>query len=159
MNTPAFIYGLVSVETSELIYVGRTVNPYMRFASHKRCMLKALAGTFEMQILEETTRQEVNDLEFFWISYMKFVGAKLLNKKYAREAIRCPERKEPTRSSCKILSLSRIMKQNGIDAVALAARSKLSKYVVFDAEKGQSISFGSIKKIAAALRVAPDRLL
>jgi len=158
MNTPAFVYGLVNTKTLELVYVGRTVNPHARFAAHKKTTLKGL-DCFEMQILEETTRGEVNDHELFWITYMNFLGAHLINKKYVREVIRTPERKVSARSSCRLLNLAMYMSDAGMDVSALAIKAGLSEVPIQNAIKGRCIGFKSIKKIAGALKVSPEKLL
>lgn len=65
-----YIYVLIDPVTNEVVYVGRTKMPERRKTNH------TIKNT-EFEIIEETT--DWVESEKFWISYFKFLGAKLKN--------------------------------------------------------------------------------
>lgn len=67
------VYGLIDNQTSELFYVGMTVDLTKRLAAHKKTFQDTDRSDFRMEVLEE------GGDEFFWIKYMLFLGCKLLN--------------------------------------------------------------------------------
>jgi hypothetical protein len=84
------IYALLDPNTAEVRYVGKSVNPALRYASHIHSRLHprthcgkwirslAIKGHRpEMVILEDSA--DWHEAEPFWISYFKFLGARLTN--------------------------------------------------------------------------------
>lgn len=88
-----FIYGLIDPRTNELRYVGKSVRPIERLATHIR---EARSGSIlhsrrwidgltavnlrpELLILEEVDG-DANECERFWIASMKLAGCSLTNR-------------------------------------------------------------------------------
>ena len=88
------IYDLSDPRTNEVRYVGKSVNPKERLATHVRearngsilhCkrwidgLLKQ--GLFPvMGILEVTDKENANEVESYWIRTLRFLGADLTNR-------------------------------------------------------------------------------
>lgn len=87
----AYIYVLIDPRTNECRYVGKTVNPQKRLgqhlserrASYRKNWVQSLLNQNvvpEMIIIDQAPRSEIDDLECFWISYLKYIGASLVNR-------------------------------------------------------------------------------
>lgn len=89
-----YIYCLVDPRSNEIRYVGKTVNLRSRFYSHchdgcsnihKRNWFKALRkAKLEplmdvLETIENSNDRDWQDVEVFWISYLRFIGCRLLN--------------------------------------------------------------------------------
>ena len=93
MSSTVFIYGLLDPISRECRYVGKSKNPTVRRyqhvcdsqrapKTHRNHWIKSLKaqGLYpELLSLEEVSAEDWKDAECFWISYMKFLGAKLTN--------------------------------------------------------------------------------
>lgn len=87
-----FIYGLVDPRIGEVFYVGSTVNINARRSQHKsvftssKALVRRLAEInaagmrADFSILEETTHQERDKRELYWIEKLRSEGKTLLNK-------------------------------------------------------------------------------
>jgi group I intron endonuclease len=89
----AYIYALLDPKTNECKYVGVTENPKRRSQGHYSYankgtdakslwvrQLKDISLRPGFIILEETPAEEKFDAEHWWVSYLKTLGAKLLNE-------------------------------------------------------------------------------
>lgn len=74
------VYALFNDATHELFYVGLTQDPKQRYSCHKNGIAKDFKETCRMEILEEGDDVGTAE-EFFWIEYMRFIGAALKNRR------------------------------------------------------------------------------
>jgi hypothetical protein len=85
-----FIYGLFDPETDQLRYVGKTkdvaarLDQHMRektrYTSYKNNWLKSIKTVPVIKVLAESTANEVDSDEQFYIEYFRALGAKLTNQ-------------------------------------------------------------------------------
>ena len=86
------IYGLIDPSTGFLRYVGKTANPLVRLRDH--CCpprtdrshranwirsLRKLGMKPVLEVLEEVSTEQANDVERFWIASLRAAGADLVN--------------------------------------------------------------------------------
>lgn len=89
------IYCLVDPRTSEIRYVGKAINPGKRFYAHVlvhrsnthksawiRQMLKdGIRPILEvLEVIENSNDQDWQEVEKFWINYLRFIGCRLTNQ-------------------------------------------------------------------------------
>lgn len=80
------IYALLDPRDNAIRYVGKTIKPNQRFnehcsdkkLNHKACWIRSLGKKPVMVVLEEC-EAEWAQAEQWWISYFKYLGAKLVN--------------------------------------------------------------------------------
>lgn len=85
-----FIYGLFDPTTDELRYVGKTKNPATRivqhmrektrYVSYKNNWLKSIGVTPVIKVIAESSIEDVDQDEQFYIEYFKSLGARLTNQ-------------------------------------------------------------------------------
>lgn len=86
----AFIYSLSDPRSGEIRYVGKTIDTQMRISahcSHKSSFrssnwiksLKKIGLRPQIETLEECDEIDWQEVERFWISYLRFLGARLTN--------------------------------------------------------------------------------
>lgn len=83
---PTTIYAIVDSTTSEVRYIGKTVSPYYRYNTHlhdksdsyRGRWLRSISYNVEFVELEKVFENWV-EAERFWISYFRFLGARLTN--------------------------------------------------------------------------------
>ena len=88
------IYGIVDPITNQLRYIGQTSNFVKRRSAHHRLSMKHTNNTHvynwlrslynnsitpEFIILEECKKEELDELEIFYINYFKMIGCNLTN--------------------------------------------------------------------------------
>lgn len=88
-----YIYGICDPFTQELRYVGKALNPRVRFWGHLSFLKKnrkvystywlqsviKKGGSPEFFIIEEVPNASWQDAEIFWISYFRSIGCRLTN--------------------------------------------------------------------------------
>jgi hypothetical protein len=93
MNDTVYIYGICDPRNQELRYVGKALNMKQRILGHKQTALighkryscRWLKGIYQeglepdFFILETCTNDTWAEAERFWISYFKYIGARLTN--------------------------------------------------------------------------------
>jgi hypothetical protein len=154
-----YVYGLFDDMTHDLFYVGQTSNIAQRFAGHRNSTMKDKRDNCYIEILEEGETVS-NEDELFWIQNALFLGCRLTNK-IVREgqprSSSVPRKKFNTGKS--ITKLKDVRESRFMNIMELAEQANVSIGVISRSEHGERISFGSIKKLAKALGVAPDKLL
>ncbi len=90
-----YIYALCDPETGEIRYVGKTVNLQSRLyghvcqknrANHIACWIKSIRRRGMMPKMEELERiensndEDWQEVERFWIAYLRFLGCRLCNR-------------------------------------------------------------------------------
>jgi hypothetical protein len=146
-----FIYGLVDCSTNELVYVGRTTKPVARMAGHKSTTIKNHGKDCRMEILEQGESLTHSD-EYWWISYMRYLGFQLLNKAVSETHFKT----SPYRQQIILSRLVEVME--AIRPEEIASKSGLSMSTVQSAKKGHSINLGTAQCIANALKVKREDL-
>lgn len=87
-----YIYGLCDPDSGDLKYIGKSIEPQQRLwrhyqeckpERHKRAQWinRILADDKRplLKILDQADEENINDLEIFYISYMRSLGCKLVN--------------------------------------------------------------------------------
>ena len=103
------IYGLVDPLTSELRYVGKTVQPLAerlyrhlscRELTHSACWVRGLAkkGLRPVIFEIETVTGDWQEAERHWIAYFRFLGARLLNMTAGGAGLQALRHSEKTRA-------------------------------------------------------------
>lgn len=104
MSEAVSIYGLIDPRTNECRYVGKAKDAVKRGYLHvcesqlrpktyKNHWIKSLLREGqrpEMVILEETTPANWKEAEIFWISYLRFLGARLTNATSGGDGVHDP---------------------------------------------------------------------
>jgi hypothetical protein len=89
-----YIYDLSDPRTSEVRYIGKSVNPKERLATHIRDARRGVVvhckrwidGLLQqgllpvLGIIEKTTKENANEAECYWIACFRFMGANLTNR-------------------------------------------------------------------------------
>ena len=116
------IYALLDPETREARYVGKTMNPVQRLTEHCRPGEKTYKGRWidslrkrnmrpEFLALEELETPDSNEAwieaERFWISSLRFMGARLTNLTEGGEGIPGAKRSEELKERMRILGSGR----------------------------------------------------
>lgn len=90
MEKTVYIYGLTDPRNNQLRYVGYTDNLKRRLnkhlndkeVTHKTCWIKSMRADGvlpDVFVIEETSKQECQATERFWIAYFRYVGCDLTN--------------------------------------------------------------------------------
>lgn len=115
--TTVSIYGLIDPRSKECRYVGKAKDAVkrgylhvcesqLRRKTYKNHWVKSLLREGhrpEMIILEETTPANWKEAEIFWISYLRFLGARLTNATSGGDGVHdpSPETREKMGDSCR----------------------------------------------------------
>lgn len=84
------IYKIIHQDTATVYYIGQTIMPEIRMASHlcscAKWVLKAqsVGHTLSMEIIEWVDEVNATAREAFWIQHYKMNGAELANKQWMK---------------------------------------------------------------------------
>ncbi len=149
-----FIYGMSDPRTNEIRYVGKTHNLIGRLENHLRRKdersikskwikdLKCLNLAPEIFILEEVKNENWQELEIFWIQYLKFIGCNLTNSTAGGMGMRnmVPELSGRIKNSRKGLRYSEESRQKISDSKKGVKLSKHQRTAISESRKGMKFS-------------------
>lgn len=107
MDKKSVIYALMHPLTNEVKYVGKTVVPKERFATHCRAQGETRNARWIrsirplkpiMIVLEELLESESFSAEIWWIAYLKYLGIDLVNHTIGGEGASGAVRSEKTKA-------------------------------------------------------------
>ena len=121
MNRPTTIYAVVDPRNNEVRYVGKTVRKLnQRLSEHLRSKANTYCAKWFRKLKSEGIKPEMLELEIvtedwqgaeiFWIAYLRWLGARLVNYSAGGEGVLVkPEVRANMRASCSKVTADQVM--------------------------------------------------